>query len=183
MKDGWRENKSYCDSLHAHRQTLGHAGSLLRSGACVPERCSPPAAPFPPQPPQEAALPCSVGSQVLRRSPTSPTRAYPSYGYMPSRTGLPKLPKARWRSPGSRACCLHQRARALTTTQDRTVTRDSATAVLPSSYSPGSRHPDSAVLRSSITPPTDASGLRFGTHLAMGSARLEVRMESLAPFP
>jgi hypothetical protein len=47
----------------------------------VPERCSPPAAPFPPRPPQEVSLPCSVGSQVLRRSPTSPTRAYPSCGY------------------------------------------------------------------------------------------------------
>jgi len=35
-----------------------------------------------------------------------------------------------------------QRARALTTTQDRSATRDNAAAMLPSSYSPGSRHPD-----------------------------------------
>jgi hypothetical protein len=85
----------------------------------------------------------------------------------------------------SRFSCMlfPQRARALTTTQDRTATRDNAAAVLPSSYSPGSRHPDLAVFRSSITLPTDASGLRFETHLAMRPARLEVRMESLSPFP
>jgi hypothetical protein len=85
----------------------------------------------------------------------------------------------------SRFSCMlsNQRAWALTTTQDRSATRDNAAAVLPSSYSTGSRHPDLAVFRSSITPPTDPSGLRFETHLAMGSARLEVRMESLSPFP
>jgi hypothetical protein len=84
----------------------------------------------------------------------------------------------------SRFSCMlfPQRARALSTTQDRSATRDNAAAVLPSSYSTGSRHPDLPVFRSSITPPTDASGLRFETHLAMGSARLEVRMESLSPF-
>jgi len=69
------------------------------------ERCFPPAAPFPPHPPQQLTLPCLDGSQVLRRSPTSPARACPSYGFGPSRTGLRMMPKARWRSPGSRACC------------------------------------------------------------------------------
>jgi hypothetical protein len=34
------------------------------------------------------SLRCSAGSQVLRRSPTSPARAYPPYGLWPSRTGL-----------------------------------------------------------------------------------------------
>jgi hypothetical protein len=33
-----------------------------------------------------------------------------------------------------------------------------------------------------ITPPTNASGLRFKRHLTMPPARLEVRMESLIPF-
>src|SRR5215469_17852335 len=33
-----------------------------------------------------------------------------------------------------------------------------------------------------LTPPTDASGLRFKRHLAMSLARLEVRMDSLLPF-
>ena len=86
-----------------------------------------------------------------------------------------------WRSPGSRACCFLACAGSQTT-QDRTATRDNAAAVLPSSYSEGSRHPDLPAFRSSITPPTKASGLRFETHLAVGSARLQVRMESLSPF-
>jgi hypothetical protein len=58
------------------------------------ERCSPPAAPFPPRPPQEVVFPCSIGSQVLRRSPTSPARARPPFGLWPSRTGLRILSKA-----------------------------------------------------------------------------------------
>ena len=128
------------------------------------------------------AFPCSVGSQVVRRSPTSPARACPPFGLWPSRTGLRILSKACWRSPGSRACCFLTCAGS-STTQDRTATRDNAAAVLPSSYSEGSRHPDLSAFRSSITPPINASGLRFETHLTVGSARLEVRMESLFPFP
>ena len=91
--------------LDAHRRTLGHADSCSESGACVFQRCSPPAAPFPSQPPQEVTFYCSASSSVLRRSPTSPVRACPSYGFWPSRTGLRIFPKAHWRSPGSRACC------------------------------------------------------------------------------
>jgi hypothetical protein len=75
------------------------------SGTCAPERCPPPAAPFPPQPPRKVSLRCSAGSQVLWHSPTSPTRACPHYGLWPSRTGPPRQAKACWRSPGSRACC------------------------------------------------------------------------------
>jgi len=33
-----------------------------------------------------------------------------------------------------------------------------------------------------MAPPTDASGLRFNRHLAMPTARLEARMDSLLPF-
>jgi hypothetical protein len=51
-------------------------------------------------PPEQCAA-----QRTLRRSPTSPARACPSCGLAPSRTGLRKLPKACWRSPGSRACC------------------------------------------------------------------------------
>jgi hypothetical protein len=58
-----------------------------------------------------------------------------------------------------------------------------AAAVLPSSLAEQSRHPVLPAFRSSIAPPTDTSGLRFETHLAMSPARLKVRMESLAPFP
>src|SRR6516225_10030108 len=75
------------------------------SEACVIERCSPLSAPFPPRPPRRVAPPCSVGSTVLRHSPTSPARARPPFGLWPSRTGLRDQPKALWRSPGSRACC------------------------------------------------------------------------------
>jgi hypothetical protein len=57
-----------------------------------------------------------------------------------------------------------------------------AAAVLPSSYSTWSQHPDLPAFRSSITPPTNASVLRFKRHLTMTPARLEVRMESLVPF-
>src|SRR5882672_4143206 len=78
---------------------------LLVSGACAIERCSPSSVPFPPQPPRKIALPCSVGSQVVRHSPTSPARACPPFGLWPSRTGLDRQTKACWRSPGSRACC------------------------------------------------------------------------------
>src|SRR5690348_6142992 len=61
--------------------------------------------------------------------------------------------------------------------------RDSVAAVLPSSISERSRHPDPSAFRSSIARPTGASGLRFTRHLAMSPARLEARMESLFSFP
>jgi hypothetical protein len=57
-----------------------------------------------------------------------------------------------------------------------------AAAVLPSSYSEGSRHPVLPAFRSSIARPTNASVLRFKRHLTMTPARLEVRMDSLLPF-
>ena len=162
-------------------QTLGHADSRSESGACAMERCSPPAAPFPPRPPQEvSSLVRSVHryygtvrllQHVHVRRPVYGLRG-PAFAYFRRRV---------WRSPGSRACCFLACAGSQTT-QDRTATRDNAAAVLPSSYSEGSRHPDLPAFRSSITPPTNASGLRFETHLAVGSARLQVRMESLSPF-
>jgi hypothetical protein len=51
-------------------------------------------------PPEQCAA-----QRTLRRSPTSPARTCPSCGLAPSRTDLRKLPKACWRSPGSRPCC------------------------------------------------------------------------------
>ena len=51
-------------------------------------------------PPEQCAA-----QRTLQRSPTSPTRTCPHCGLRPSRTGLPQLAKACWRSPGSRACC------------------------------------------------------------------------------
>src|SRR6266404_3704183 len=64
----------------------------------------------------------SVGSQVVRHSPTSPARACPQYGFWPSRTGLDRQTKACWRSPGSRACCFSACVGSQTT-QDRQSTR------------------------------------------------------------
>ena len=84
----------------------------------------------------------------------------------------------------SRFSCMlfYQRARVLRLRRTGQPLACNAAAVLPSSNSEESRHPDLPAFRSSITPPTNASGLRFETHLAVGSARLEVRMESLSPF-
>src|SRR5437870_10095868 len=61
--------------------------------------------------------------------------------------------------------------------------RNSVAAVLPSSISEGSRHPDPSAFRSSIARPTGTSGLRFTRHLTVPPARLEARMESLFSFP
>src|SRR5207245_685439 len=60
---------------------------------------------------------------------------------------------------------------------------NSVAAVLPSSISERSRHPDPSAFRSSIAPPTGTSGLRFTRHLTVPPARLEARMESLFSFP
>src|SRR6201984_949629 len=169
--------------LVAHRAILGTSLSRSVSGACVIERCSPWSVPFPPQPPPKLALLCSTGSPVLRHSPTSPARACPPFGLWPSRTGLHHCTKARWRSPGSRACCFSACAGSQTTQDRNSHSRDSVAAVLPSSISERSRHPDPSAFRSSIARPTDASGLRFTRHLAMSPARLEARMESLFSFP
>jgi hypothetical protein len=82
---------------------------------------------------------------------------------MPSRTGLRKTAEGVLEI--SRFSCMlsPQRARALTTTQDQTATRDNAAAVLPSSYSSGSRHPDLAFFEAQsprpLMPPAYASKL------------------------
>jgi hypothetical protein len=121
--------------------------------------------------------------RYLRRSPTSPARACPSYGFWPSRTGLRMFPPARWRSPGSRACCLvsvHGLLDYAGPDSHSRITR------LPYCL-PLSRNRVGILffrLFEARSPrPTDTSGLRFGTHLTMCSAKLEVRIESLAPFP
>src|ERR1700689_1438272 len=85
-------------------QSLGHTFPAL-CRAHVIERCSPQSVPFPSRPPPRVAPPCSVGSSVLRHSPTSPARSCPPFGLWPSRTGLDRATKACRRSPGSRACC------------------------------------------------------------------------------
>src|SRR5207245_2182872 len=168
--------------LVAHRAIPGTSLSRSVSGACVIERCSPWSVPFPPQPPRKLALLCSTGSQVLRHSPTSLVRACPLFGLWPLRTGLVLSNKTYERSPGSRACCFSACAGSQTT-QDQQPLANSVAAVLPSSISEGSRHPDPSAFRSSIAPPTGTSGLRFTRHLTVPPARLEARMESLFSFP
>jgi hypothetical protein len=64
-----------------------------------------------------------------------------------------------------------------------TATRADVAAVLPSSISERSRHPDPSAFRSSIARPTGTSGLRFRGQLTLPPARLEARMESLFSFP
>ena len=64
-----------------------------------------------------------------------------------------------------------------------TATRADVAAVLPSSISERSRHPDPSAFRSSIARPTGTSGLRFRGQLTLSPARLEARMESLFSFP
>src|SRR6201993_5369469 len=91
--------------LVAHRAIPGTCVSRSVSGTCEIVRCSPQSVPFPPQPPPRLAPLCSIGSQVLRHSPTSPVRACPPFGFWPSRTGLDPSTKTYKRSPGSRACC------------------------------------------------------------------------------
>ena len=144
-------------------------------------KASPSSAPFPPRPPQEVALPCSVGSQVIRRSPTSPARTCPSCGYVPSRTGLRMMPKARWRSPGSRPCCFSACAGSNDYAGPDSHSR---LAQLPCCLPPTRQGVGILICGFSKLnhPAHRSSGLRFATHLAMCHARLEVRMESLAPF-
>src|SRR5919201_5289495 len=60
---------------------------------------------------------------------------------------------------------------------------NSVAAVLPSSISERSRHPDPSAFRSSVARPTGTSGLRFRGQLTLSPARLEARMESLFSFP
>jgi hypothetical protein len=122
-------------------------GIFDEAGACAVERCPPSSVPLPPQPPRKVALPCSAGSQVATASPTSTARACPRCGLWPSRTGLDRQTKACWRSLGSRACCFSACAGSQTT-QDRQPLAICAAAVLPSSYSEWSQHPDLRAFRS-----------------------------------
>jgi hypothetical protein len=168
--------------LVAHRAILGTSLSRSVSGACVIERCSPWSVPFPPQPPRKLALFCSTGSPVLRHSPTSQHVRVRRLVY-----GLhgPAFITARRRA-GDLPVLVHvvsQRARVLRLRRTEQPLASSVAAVLPSSISERSRHPDPSAFRSSIARPTDASGLRFTRHLAMSPARLEARVESLFSFP
>lgn len=97
---------------------------------------------------------CSAASSVLRSDPTPPARTCPQYGIKPFQTGL-SVRQARWRSPGSRACCFSACAGSQTT-QGRLAARDSATSrvAFPARETVGV--PGPILFRSSIARPTDA---------------------------
>jgi hypothetical protein len=94
-----------CSLPDAHRRTLRHADSCSESGACVPN---------------DVLLQLHPSLPSLRRKLPSIVRpVHRYYGavrllqyvharvrLLPSRAGLRIFPKAHWRSPGSRACCL-----------------------------------------------------------------------------
>ena len=81
------------------------------------------------------------------------------------------------------SCMLFLSVRGFLDYAGPTATRADVAAVLPSSISERSRHPDPSAFRSSIARPTGTSGLRFRGQLALPPARLEARMESLFSFP
>ena len=138
-------------------QSLGHAFPALCRAHVWIERCSPWSAPFPPQPPPKVALLCSAGSQVLRRSPTSPERACPPFGLWPSRTGLALFDQD-VQEISRFSCMLFLSVRGFLDYAGPTShSRSNAAAVLPSSTRNRSRHPDPSAFRSSIARPTDTS--------------------------
>jgi len=126
------------------------------SGACAIERCSPSSVPFPPQPPPKVASLVRLvhryyGTVRLLRHVHVRRAAYglrgPALIVRPRRAGdLPVLVHV-----------VSQRARVLRLRRTEQPLAISAAAVLPSSYSEWSRHPDLRAFRSSIAPPTGAS--------------------------
>src|SRR4051812_24102807 len=99
-------------------------------------------------PPEQRAA-----QRTLRSDPTPPARTCLQYGIKPFQTGL-SVRQARWRSPGSRACCFSACAGSQTT-QGRLAARDSATSrvAFPAGETVGV--PGSKPFRSSIARPTD----------------------------
>ena len=93
-----------------------------------------------------------------------------------------KLPKACWRSPGSRACCFTACAGSRDYAGPDSHSRLTR---LPCCLPPTRQGVGILIWRFSKLnhPAHRCLGLRFATHLAMCNARLEVRMESLSPFP
>src|SRR4051794_18263109 len=107
-------------------------------------------------PPEQRAA-----QRTLRSDPTPPARTCPQYGIKPFQTGL-SVRQARWRSPGSRACCFSACAGSQTT-QGQLAARDSATSrvAFPARETVGV--PGSILFRSSIArgPPMPLSTLRL----------------------
>jgi hypothetical protein len=142
--------------LVAHRPFPGTCSSRSVSGACGIERCSPRPVPFPPQPPPKVSLRVRL---VHRYYGT--VRLLQHVHVRRAACGLrgPAL-IAKPRRAGDLPVLVHvvsQRARVLRLRRTGQPLANNAAAVLPSSYSEWSRHPDLRAFRSSIAPPTDAS--------------------------
>src|SRR6266568_435959 len=147
----------------------------------VPSGRSPWLAPFPPPPPRLRLLSPLLGSMassVIRLHPTPHRRACRTCGFRLLR------PDCRWRaqsvirSPGSRACnfaaCLGSQTRWV-----RRPARDLAPrqrVAFP--FRRQGRRPQFVVFEAQY-PARRCPYLRFGPHLAVRSARLRVRMDSL----
>jgi hypothetical protein len=154
-------------------QSLEHSLPRAVSGSCQMERCSPWPAPFSPQAPPKIALLCSSGSSSVRVRPVAlhlrGPRASLPFGPRRSR-GLPVLVHV-----------VSQRARVL-----RLRRTDCSLASIASSRG-AFLHQERVgilVLRFSKlhSPAHRYPCLRFKQHLAMSSARLRAKMESLSPF-
>jgi hypothetical protein len=180
--DGRESEPLDCGLLHAHRPNAGTCISRSESGACALNDVLLHLRPFLPN--LRSSLRCLV-RMVHRYYGT--VRLLQHVHVRRSVYGLrgPAFANCRRRA-GDLPVLVHvvsQRARALRLRRSGQPLAFDATAVLPSSNSEGSRHPDLPAFRSSIARPTVASVLRFATHLTACRARLEVRMESLTPFP
>jgi hypothetical protein len=142
--------------LVAHRPVPVTCGSRSVSGTCVTERCSPLSAPFPPRPPPKVAFfvrPVHryYGAVRLLLNVHVRVMVYGLYGpvlLQPARRAgdLPVLVHV-----------VSQRARVLRLRRTEQPLAFNAAAVLPSSTTERSRHPDPSAFRSSIARPTGTS--------------------------
>ena len=172
---------SFCCFAHTV-QSLGHALPRSVSGACVTDRCSPSSAPFPPHA-SAAAFAALFGwfTGTTAQSDFSCTCMSAvrllAFADRPSHE-----PKACWRSPGSRPCCFLSVRGLSRLRRTGQPLASNAAAVLPSSYSPGSRHPDLRFFEAQSPRPPMPPAYASQNTSRCPHARLEVRMDSLLPF-
>src|SRR3954453_23882914 len=121
-----------------------------------------------------------AAQHTLRSDPTPPARTCLQYGIKPFQTGL-SVRQARWRSPGSRACCFSACAGSKTT-QGQLAARDSATShvAFPAGDTVGV--PGSIFFRSSIARPTDTLVYASTDTSRCQSQDSGSRWSSLSPF-
>src|SRR6266567_966209 len=147
----------------------------------VPSGRSPWLAPFPPPPPRLRLLSPLLGSMassVIRLHPTPHRRACRTCGFRLLRPDCRWCAQSAMRSPGSRACNFTA-CQGSQTTWVRRPARDLAPrqrVAFP--FRRQGRRPQFVVFEAQY-PARRCPYLRFGPHLAVRSARLRVRMDSL----